>query len=57
MSTSFCVNAWICARRATDRDLECVFQRGEKVNAWICAPRSSDHDLALDENLDHLQEL
>ena len=22
VSTSFCVNAWTCARRSTDRDLE-----------------------------------
>ena len=35
------VNAWICARRATDRDLESVFN----VNAWICACQTTDRDL------------
>ena len=37
-------NAWICAQRATDRDLESVFVK-RKVNAWICARHSTDHDL------------
>ena len=56
------VNAWICAQRATDRDLESVFnvnawicacqttdrdlQSVFNVNAWICAPPTSDHDHA-----------
>ena len=35
------VNAWICARHSTDRDLESVFN----VNAWICAQRATDRDL------------
>ena len=35
------VNAWICAQRATDRDLESVFN----VNAWICACQTTDRDL------------
>ena len=34
-------NAWICAQRATDRDLESVFN----VNAWICACQTTDRDL------------
>ena len=44
MSASFCVNAWICAPQATDRDLESVFVK-RKVNAWICVPSTSDRDL------------
>ena len=35
------VNAWICARHSTDRDLESVFN----VNAWICACQTTDRDL------------
>ena len=35
------VNAWICTQRATDRDLQCVFN----VNAWICACQTTDRDL------------
>ena len=31
----FVANAWICAQRATDRDLESSSAR-RKVNAWIC---------------------
>ena len=38
------VNAWICAQRATDRDLESVFVK-RKVNAWICACQTTDRDL------------
>ena len=39
--TSFLLaNAWICAQRATDRDLESLF-----ANAWICAQRATDRDL------------
>ena len=38
------MNAWICAPRTTDRDLQSVFPR-EKVNAWICACRTTDRDL------------
>ena len=38
------MNAWICAQRATDRDLESVFVE-RKVNAWICARHSTDRDL------------
>ena len=41
VSSSREVNAWICAQRATDRDLEGVFN----VNAWICARHSTDRDL------------
>ena len=37
-------NAWICAQRATDRDLESVFVK-RKVNARICAPQATDRDL------------
>ena len=44
MSASFCVNAWICPRRSTDRDLESVFVK-RKVNAWICACQATDRDL------------
>ena len=36
---SFCVNAWIRARLATDRDLESF-----NVNAWICAHRATDRE-------------
>ena len=36
----FVANAWICAQRATDRDLESFF-----ANAWICAQRATDRDL------------
>ena len=35
------VNAWICPRHSTDRDLESVFN----VNAWICACQTTDRDL------------
>ena len=42
VSSSREVNAWICARHSTDRDLQSVFN----VNAWICAPPTSDHDHA-----------
>ena len=35
------VNARICARSTTDRDLESVFN----VNAWICACQTTDRDL------------
>ena len=41
---SFLANAWICAQRATDRDLESVFVK-RKVNAWIYAHHSTDRDL------------
>ena len=37
---SFCANAWKCARRAPDRDLESF-----NVNARICAHQSTDRDL------------
>ena len=40
MSASFCVNAWICAPQATDRDPQSF-----NVNAWICARRATDRDL------------
>ena len=40
----FVANAWICAQRATDRDLESVFVK-RKVNARICAPQATDRDL------------
>ena len=40
----FVANAWICAQRATDRDLESVSAM-KKVNAWICARHSTDRDL------------
>ena len=40
----FVANAWICAQRATDRDLESVFVK-RKVNAWICAQSTTDRDL------------
>ena len=46
----FVANAWICACRATDCDLESVFVR-RRVNAWICARRATDRDPALDRNL------
>ena len=36
----FVSNAWFCARRVTDRDLE-----NFNVNARICAHRSTDRDL------------
>ena len=39
MSASFCVNAWICAPQATDRDSE-----GFRANAWICACQATDRD-------------
>ena len=53
------MNAWICAQRATDRDLESflrmlgyvhaiqptVILREFQVNAWICAQRATDRDL------------
>ena len=35
-----CASAWICTRRATDRDPE-IFN----VNAWICAQSTTDRDL------------
>ena len=35
VQVSFYKDAWICARRTTDRDFES--QRHEKANAWICA--------------------
>ena len=41
---SFFVNAWICAQRGTDRDLESVFVK-RKVNARICARQATDRDL------------
>ena len=40
----FFSNAWICAQRATDRDLESVFVK-RKVNAWIYTRHSTDRDL------------
>ena len=40
----FVANAWICAQRATDRDLESVSAM-KKVNAWICACQTTDRDL------------
>ena len=40
---SHCVNAQICARRTTHRDLES--QRQDKVNAWICARPTGHHDV------------
>ena len=39
-SASFCVNAWICAPQATDRDPQSF-----NVNAQICAQRATDRDL------------
>ena len=43
MRASYCANAWICARRTTDRDLESP--RQEKVNSSICARPTTHHDL------------
>ena len=40
---SYCVNAWICARLATGRDL--ASQRQEKANASLCARRATESDL------------
>ena len=40
------MNAWICAPRTTDHDLESVSAMKTKVNAWICAPQATDHDPA-----------
>ena len=40
----FVANAWICAQRVTDRDLESSSAR-RKVNARICAHQSTDRDL------------
>ena len=40
------MNAWICAPRTTDHDLESVSAMKRKVNAWICAPQATDHDPA-----------
>ena len=40
MSASFCVNAWICAPQATDRDPQKF-----NVNAWKCARLATDRDL------------
>ena len=55
---SFCANAWLCARQATDRDLDSsntmkkVNDRDldssntmKKVNASTCASPTTDHDL------------
>ena len=39
VSASFCVNAWICAARSTDRDPDFC------VNAWTCPRRATDRDL------------
>ena len=39
------VSAWVRARRATDRDLECVSAK-RKANAWIYARRRTDRDPA-----------
>ena len=44
VSASFSEDAWICAPRATDRDLETV-SASFSVNAWTCARRSTDRDL------------
>ena len=44
-SASFSVNAWICPRQATDRDLESVSAM-IRANAWICAPPTTGHDPA-----------
>ena len=41
---SFSVNAWTCARRSTDRDLESV-SASFSENAWICASQTTDRDL------------
>ena len=43
-STRRKANAWMCARRATDRYLES--KRCEKVTAWICASLTTDRDPA-----------
>ena len=39
------MSAWVRARRATDRDLECVSAK-RKANAWIYARRRTDRDPA-----------
>ena len=39
MSASFCVDAWMCAPQATDRDPQSF-----NVNAWKCARRTTDRD-------------
>ena len=39
-SASFCVNAWICAPQATDRDPQSF-----NVNAWICTCQATDRGL------------
>ena len=44
VSSSFSEDAWICAPRATDRDLGTV-SASFSVNAWTCARRSTDRDL------------
>ena len=44
VSAGFAANAWICARRATDRAPESVFAV-RKANAWICARRATDRAL------------
>ena len=44
MSASFRTKGWICARRATDRDLDSVIVR-RKENAWMCAQSTTDCDL------------
>ena len=45
MCASCCANAWTCAPRATDHDLESVSAR-RQVNASICARRATDHEPA-----------
>ena len=44
VSASLSQNAWICAPRATDRDLESVFVK-RKVNAWTRAQSTTNRDL------------
>ena len=35
MSESYCMNAWLCARRAADRDLECVRFRRKRMLGYV----------------------
>ena len=44
VGASFSVNAWICPRRSTDRDLERL-SASFCENAWICPRRATDRDL------------
>ena len=46
VSASFCVNSWMCAPQATDRDPQSF-----NVNAWICAQRATDRDLETNKRM------